>query len=179
MTWHPQTGRFGLEYSGLWHLAGQPWAHRQAPPSSASSLGGRRPWRKHLPPASRPGMCPPPSAPCHPASGSGDSPPVPTMEVVDLGVPRGVRSAGVARGPAAHVPPLVPCVPRLRLRLQGDICASVDVCLSLASSLVSSCLQAVAALPIALKAPVPSSWRQLTILSFRGRLPRSPSCHAP
>lgn len=110
---------------------------------------------------------------------SGDSPPGPTVEVVDLGVPRGVRSAGAARGPAAHVPPLVPCAPRLWLRLQGDICASVDICLSLSSSLVSSCLQAVAALPITLKAPVPSSWRQLTILSFRGRLPRSPSCHAP
>lgn len=46
MTWHPQTGRFGLEYTGLWHLAGQPWAHGRAPPSSASSLGCRRPWRK-------------------------------------------------------------------------------------------------------------------------------------
>lgn len=160
--------------------SGGPALGSQAGSSQPRFLSGLQEAVEEAPP---PGVqardVPTPVSSLSPCFWSGDSPPGPTVEVVDLGVPRGVRSAGAARGPAAHVPALVPCAPRLWLRLQGDICASVDICLSLSSSLVSSCLQAVAALPITLKAPVPGSWRQLTILSFRGRLPRSPSCHAP
>ena len=135
MTWRPQMARFGLGYTELWHLAGQPWAHGRAPPSSASSPGGRRPGGSAHPRA-RPRQ-----------------PPVPLLLVLGFsacahsggcGLGRAERGALCWHGPRARPRPLRTCLhwfrahPRPRLRLQGAVCASVDVSLSLSSSLGSS-----------------------------------------